>query len=637
MPSDERLSELLDTWQEAQVRGANLTPEDLCRQCPELRPEAERQIAVLRHFHLLAEPGPLPSLKSASEQVTVDDAPAPDVPPRPLLAAGRRFARYEILAEIGGGGMGIVYRARDTQLERDVALKVLRSDLAAHPISSERFLREARAMAAIRHDHVVEIYDYGDLDGLRYVTMPLLAGETLGARLDREKPLAPAEVARIGAELAAGLAAVHAKGLIHRDLKPSNVWLEAPGGRVKLLDFGLAREHAAGDPMTNPGSIAGTPGYMSPEQVNGLAVDVRADLFCLGTVLYAAAAGRPAFAKPTLTATLMAVAEENPPPARTVNPAVPAALSALIERLMAKMPQDRPASAQAVIEAIDAMEPGLPTGPDPADRASMTGPGPRPARQRRGVWFATAVAVVTLGAVGYALLDRTPRPDSPSATSDGKKDSTAALPAKLGAKEPVASPAPKLTVRVWKREDPSRGLELAAAQALPLRAGDLMRIEAETGRPAYLYVIYLDARGEASPLFPWRNNDWDDRPEEQPRRRLYLPEDPQKDAAPLEAGPSGIEAVLLLACDEPLDAAKREQLKRFFAKAPPQGKFDPLRGAVWLGPGERFGHTADRGRPALNQAGTLPDPVERIRRLVRGELKGLAGEVRGVCYPFQGD
>jgi hypothetical protein len=245
--------------------------------------------------------------------------------------------------------------------------------------------------------------------------------------------------------------------------------------------------------------------------------------------------------------------------------------------------------------------------------------------------------MVTLAAVGYPLLNRTPRPDSPAPTAEGKNDSNAAPPAQSDAKEPVASLAPKLTVRVWKKEDPSRGLELAAAESLPLRAGDFLRIEAETGRPAYLYVIYLDARGEASPLFPWRNNDWDDRPEEQKRRRLYLPEDPQKDAAPLQSGPSGIEAVLLLACQTPLDAAKLGQLKRLFAKAPPQGKFDPLRGAVWLGPQERFAHTADRGRPALDQAGTLPDPVERIRRLVRGELKGLAGEVRGVCYPFQGN
>jgi hypothetical protein len=149
-------------------------------------------------------------------------------------------------------------------------------------------------------------------------------------------------------------------------------------------------------------------------------------------------------------------------------------------------------------------------------------------------------------------------------------------------------------------------------------------------------VIYLDARGEASPLFPWKNYNWDDRPAEQPLTRLRLPEDPLKDAAPLEAGPSGVEAVLLLARDQPLSAEEGGRLREVFRTKPPAAKFDPLRGAVWLGPEERFGNARDRGRPNLDQSGTILDPVERMRRLVRGELKGLADDVRGVCYPFEG-
>jgi hypothetical protein len=162
-----------------------------------------------------------------------------------------------------------------------------------------------------------------------------------------------------------------------------------------------------------------------------------------------------------------------------------------------------------------------------------------------------------------------------------------------------------------------------------------MRVEAEATRPAYLYVLYLDARGEAAPLFPWRKYDWEDRPPEQKRLRLHLPEDPVKDAAPLEAGPSGIEAVLLLARPEPLRAEEVTRLRVLFPKPPP-ARFDPLRGAVWLGAEERFGNVRDRGRPELDKSGTVFDPVERARRLVRGELKGLADDVRGVCYPFEG-
>jgi hypothetical protein len=202
----------------------------------------------------------------------------------------------------------------------------------------------------------------------------------------------------------------------------------------------------------------------------------------------------------------------------------------------------------------------------------------------------------------------------------------------------AADPAPraKLDVRVWKKADPSKGLDLAAAGALPLQAGDWMRIEARTNRPAYLYVVYFDAEGKASPMFPWRKDNWDDRPAEQKRSQLDLPEDPRKDGSPLTDGPSGIEAVLLLARDEPLSAEEVGRLRRLFEKAPPQGEFDPLRGAVWLGAEERFGNAADRGRPDHDKSRTLVDPVERMRRLVRNELKGLGGDVRGVCYPFQG-
>jgi formylglycine-generating enzyme required for sulfatase activity len=273
----------------------------------------------------------------------------------PSLRPGSTFGRYEIIAVLGKGGMGVVYQARDPQLSRDVALKVMRPDVAAKPSSSDRFLREARALAAVRHDHVVEIYEYGELDGVRFVTMPLLAGEHLTARLDRQGALPAAEVVRIGMELAEGLAAVHEKALIHRDVKPSNVWLEAPNGRVKLLDFGLASDCGANDRLTRIGTLVGTPAYMSPEQVNGPEVDARSDLFSLGSVLYEAATGQAAFAAKTHTAILKAVGETDPPSARTVNPNVPPGLSDLIEWLHRKNPADRPSSAAEVARAFRAL------------------------------------------------------------------------------------------------------------------------------------------------------------------------------------------------------------------------------------------------------------------------------------------
>jgi hypothetical protein len=259
---------LLDRWVAEAEAGRLLPAAELCYDCPELLPEAEPEIAVLRQFHVLARPSASTSIEGRAAVETKADEPRVSVPVSPSLTPGSTFGRYQIIAELGRGGMGIVYKARDTQLGRDVALKVMRPDVAANPNSSERFLREARALAAVRHDHVVEVYDYGQLNGALFVTMPLLVGETLQARLDRQSLLPPDEVVRIGTELAEGLAAVHATRLIHRDLKPSNVRLEAPSGRVKLLDFGIARDSRASDRLTSPTRIVGTPAYMSPEQVN---------------------------------------------------------------------------------------------------------------------------------------------------------------------------------------------------------------------------------------------------------------------------------------------------------------------------------------------------------------------------------
>ena len=302
-----------------------------------------------------------------------------------------RLGPYRVLGVLGVGGMGVVFRAEDVVLRRPVALKVIRSGLAGADARA-RFLREARAAAALAHDHVIAIYQVGEDRGVPFLAMPLLEGETLDDRLERAGRLPVAEVLRLGREMAEGLAAAHAKGLIHRDIKPANVWLEAlPGSpgdssprcRVKILDFGLAR--AAADPghLTQEGAILGTPAYMAPEQGRGEAVDARADLFSLGCVLYAMAAGRPPFQAPDSVSLLVAVATEEPAPPRQLNPAVPPALSDLILRLLAKKPDDRPPSARAVAEALRALEQG---GAPPARR--------RPSR----LLVAGAVAATVVGA-----------------------------------------------------------------------------------------------------------------------------------------------------------------------------------------------------------------------------------------------
>ena len=206
-----------------------------------------------------------------------------------------RLGSYRILRVLGVGGMGAVFEAEDALLRRRVALKVLQPMLAASSAARKRFLREARATAAVAHDHIVTIYQVGEDRNLPFLAMQFLEGETLEARWQREAPLPVAEIVRIGGELAQGLASAHSQGLLHRDVKPANIWLEADRGRVKILDFGLAWVLDGQGPLTAHGTVVGTPAYMSPEQARGEPADIRSDLFSLGSVLYVLCTGQPPF------------------------------------------------------------------------------------------------------------------------------------------------------------------------------------------------------------------------------------------------------------------------------------------------------------------------------------------------------
>ena len=314
--------------------------------------------------------------------------------------------------------MGLVFEGEDTDLLRPVALKVIRPELAGSPQVAQRFALEARAMAAVKHDHVVTIYQVGQQRGVPFLAMEYLQGISLSDWLDRGHQPSVDLVLRLGREIAAGLAAAHRHGLIHRDIKPANIWLEAPIGRVKILDFGLARTKSHDVQITKPGTTVGSPAYMAPEQARGEAGDPSCDLFSLGCVLYRLCTGRLPFPGSTIIAVLTSLTTETPPPPRERNPAVPPALDALIMRLLAKEPADRPPSAQAVVEAIRSLEraprakrqraelaptASLPAveGPRRQDPAGIDAEAaaPRPPAKSRIVWCATrlAAAVALLG------------------------------------------------------------------------------------------------------------------------------------------------------------------------------------------------------------------------------------------------
>ena len=340
-----------------------------------------------------------------------------------------RLGKYRILKILGHGGMGVVYKAEDPKLERSVAIKAMLPALAASASAGKRFLREAQAMAKVEHDHIVRIYQVDEDRGVPFLAMEFLKGEPLDERLKRNEPLPVDDLLRIGREIADGLAAAHATGLIHRDIKPGNIWLEAPRNRVKILDFGLARAASQDSGLTQQGAIIGTPAYMAPEQGRGENVDARCDLFSLGVVLYRMCTGQQPFVGKDSVSTLLAIAMTAPVAPSQLNRALPPELSELVMKLLEKDPAKRVASAAEVVQAIqaierklamqkmaeektEAMNAGDPRHGITAAPKATTGSSPqRPPSRRRPVVLVAVAAVFALfcllgGGIFYIVTDK---------------------------------------------------------------------------------------------------------------------------------------------------------------------------------------------------------------------------------------
>ena len=259
---------------------------------------------------------------------------------------------YSLQRELGRGGMGIVYLARDVQLDRDVAIKVLPRELAQTAEAREWFLREARTAAGLSHPHIVPIHRVGEAGDFVFFVMSYVEGETLGERLRSRGPLAPAEAARILREVAWALAYAHGRGIVHRDVKPDNILLEAGTGRALVTDFGIAHGRGGATSAADPARIMGTAHYMSPEQAAGLPVDGRSDVYALGVVGHLAVSGRLPFEAASLPALITRQAAETPPGVLRVAPALPAGLAAAIDRCLARDPEDRFPDGEALAAAL---------------------------------------------------------------------------------------------------------------------------------------------------------------------------------------------------------------------------------------------------------------------------------------------
>ena len=332
------------------------------------------------------------------------------------ISAGTRLGPYEILASIGAGGMGEVYRARDTRLDRMVAVKVLPAAFSSDEDRLHRFEYEARMLSTLNHPNLLAIYDVGSQDGVHFLVSELLEGESLRQRL-QEGPLTVRKAVEFGVQIAKGLAAAHEKGIVHRDLKPDNVFL-LRDGRVKILDFGLARQTldahdntaTAHGPNTQPGAVLGTVGYMSPEQVRGKVVDARADIFSFGAILYEMVGGQRAFKGESSVETMNAILKEDPPELSTTKQLISPALERVIRRCLEKAPEERFQSARDVAFALEAVV---------ASSASSVKTAVVPSAKPRRLPLKLAAGLATLSVIailGYLAGSRQSKPRAPSYT-----------------------------------------------------------------------------------------------------------------------------------------------------------------------------------------------------------------------------
>ena len=339
------------------------------------------------------------------------------------MEPGTQLGPYEILSRLGQGGMGVVYRARDTRLDREVAVKVLPRNLAGDPDALGRFEREAKAVAALSHPNILAIHDFGQAEGTIYAAMELLKGDTLRQRL-QDGALPVSKAVEYAVQIVNGLAAAHDNGITHRDLKPENIFLPESGtGTLKILDFGLARREPVatdGGDMptvslsTEPGRVMGTVGYMAPEQVRGRDVDPRTDIFAFGAVLHEMLTGKRAFQGDSPVETLNAILKEDPPSLFESTPNVSPALERIVRRCLEKRPEDRPRTAHDLAITLEAISTG---STRTWDASGVARDADRSTRRRRFLERVGLVAVGALVALGAAALYQGLRPGAEPVTA----------------------------------------------------------------------------------------------------------------------------------------------------------------------------------------------------------------------------
>jgi serine/threonine protein kinase len=519
----------------------------------------------------------------------------------------REFGKYRILSRLGKGGMGAVYLAEDVVLQRQVALKVARFQGPEGSTSAVRFLREARAAAALQHEGVCRVLDFGQAEGIHYFTMDYVRGQPLSELL-RAGRLEPRRAAETVRQVAEALEAAHRAELVHRDLKPSNIMLDEEG-RPKVIDFGLVRR-AQDLTLTNVGDVMGTPSYMSPEQVRGEPTTPATDIFSLGVILYQLLTGRLPFEAPDVTSLAYRIVNTEPEPPSRHCPGLDRRLEAVCLQALEKPPLLRYATmaemAADLRRFLSAAEGA--TGPYEPRR------GPR-LLTRRACLIGAGLLVPAVVAGGWYALRREREP----------RDEERPVP---------IPPPPPLTgwvdVRVWKKSE-GKVLHLRDDGVRPLEPEDEVAVEAEVSRAAYLYLFWITTAGKVDPLYPWRPGRWKERPvTEEPITHLRRPAT-ERNFWPLRKGEPGMETLLLLVREEPWP--REVDVRALLGEFPPQVAQNGA-AAVWF---ENGSVSKERTRePDYFDERRRGDPVLLTQQLLRERLEDQVIYSRAVSFANQG-
>ena len=580
--------------------------------------------------------------------------------PVPDLTAGQAFGRYRIEELLGRGGMGAVYRAFDHHLRRMVAIKVPVFKQGLSLVIVLRFLREARAVARLSHPGICRVFDVGVIDGVLFLTMELIEGQSLDKFAPPNQPQEEQVAIPLVMQVASALQDAHEHGIVHRDLKPANIMLNGKG-RAILMDFGLARNIEGNElELTNAGELLGTPSYMSPEQVRGESNSVgpTTDIYSLGVVLYRLLAGRSPF-EGKQTAVLVAISTENPPPPRKFNSNISPALEEICLRAMAKLPNDRFRSAKELAEALadyvasnNRQTPAAATNAvmsaesSASDASSATVPFLRvDNKSPKVVPVAVAACVIVLLVVSAVVWNSSGRRDSGSSSSSSIAQGATVSP-EVGSKatsnsqiskgagsstkpddKPLVKQRPVAALATFEvllqRAEQEAGVEVLRNQSLPLAKQDKLQLHIALNGPSFVYVFWIDTDGICQRLWP-ETSELLDRERQQPIRELWLPQKTM-DNAPKQKmffldSTTGLETIMVATSSKPLGIADLRPIENTRVDL---AHFDPDRQ-------ELVSYRPERWRKAQPECSTLLLPAHSGRELLtvtHDRDRGLGGVV----------